>query len=320
MVQTCPNCGSPNREGYRFCSTCGARLDAPEAAQPDQVGDASATPQYTVQSWEEKVVSDPASNVAGGPAVPETPAYPARSVPSPPPPYASTAAGYEARDMPPVEADRKGEATYAPYTESAARHIESGPANRSWLVPVIVVSGLLLVLLAGMAIFLFFSPNNVTVSSPDSRGGLAAVPTPTQTCPMPQNPTPEDEVKHVVCVSNEEQIKALKELNTEILKGSRTGSALNENIELVEQLKQKRLYGEPVNLQLDILAVQVDGDKATIKTYEVWTVTFYKLDDSTVVQTRGPDKYNETYHLVKQDGKWLIESVDFVPLTPSPGD
>jgi hypothetical protein len=212
-----------------------------------------------------------------------------------------------------VEADRKGEATYAPYTESAVGHVERSAANRSWLVPVIVVSGILLVLLGGTALYLFFSPSNITVGDPIEA-------TPTQVCSIPQNPTAEDEIKYVVCVSNEEQIKALKELNTEVLKGSRTGRALEENIELVEQLKSKQLYAIPVNQQLDILDVKVEGDRATVKTYEVWLVSFYALADDKLVQTRGPDKYNETYHVVKQNGKWLIERVDFVSLTPSPGD
>jgi hypothetical protein len=182
-------------------------------------------------------------------------------------------------------------------------------------MPVIVVSALLLVLLAGTTLYLLLSPRNASSTSPDPRE-LGA----TSACPLAQRPTPEDEVKHRVCISNEEQIKALRDLDTEILKGSRTGQALEENIGLVEHLRKQHLYGEPVNLQLDILEVKIDGDQATVKTYEEWTVTFYNRSDNKVVQTRGPDKYNETYHLVKADGKWLIERVDFVALTPGPTD
>src|SRR5688572_8478858 len=117
MVQTCPNCGSPNREGYRFCSTCGAALSSAGETQPGQSRATSNASKYTVQSWEEKVVGDPAAPTAEGLAIPTPPAYSTPSVPPPPTrQYASTSGGSEASDLPPIEADRKGEATYAPYT------------------------------------------------------------------------------------------------------------------------------------------------------------------------------------------------------------
>lgn len=305
MVQTCPNCGSPNKEGYRFCSTCGQRLDLPGNKEPLSAGADSAPPTFAVQSWEgEGGGQEP--KPASQPALTPPPPYVAPRVPSPPPPATqSSASSAPRRDLPPVELDRKGEATYAPYTEEAVRHVEKGQGNRTWLMPAVVVAGMLLMLLAGAAVFLFFSPGNITIQSPGA-GGRGA--------------TPEEEVKQVVRASNEEQIKAWRELNTEVLSGTRTGAFLAENVALVEQLKKNKIYGVPVNHQLDILDVKIEGDKATVKTLEVWSVTFHHQSDNTVMETRGPDKYNETYHMVKKEGKWLIEQVDFVPLTPTPGE
>ena len=53
----------------------------------------------------------------------------------------------------------------------------------------------------------------------------------------------------------------------------------------------------------------------------MWTVTFYTKSDGKIVLATGPDTLQETYYLVKQDGKWLVNSLDIqkenVPGTPS---
>jgi hypothetical protein len=163
MTQSCPNCGSLNREGYRFCSTCGARNAALDVQTPDNL-EPSAPSRYAVQSWEDAPVASPRTDSAGvftPPQLPGTSIEPSVPLPPPPAPAYTTRQPYDARDLPPLGADRPREATYAPYTETAVRQIERSEGNRSWLMPVVMLSGLLLVVLAGAALYLlYFTPGN----------------------------------------------------------------------------------------------------------------------------------------------------------------
>jgi hypothetical protein len=246
MLQSCPNCGSPNQQGYRFCSKCGANLDAAAAGQK--------------------------APLSGPP-----PALPAQNI-----------------DL------------------TRAADAPTSPRRRSWGLPAVAVSGALLLVLAGIALYFTFASGTRTLNvSENEPPGLE------QRCPKTGETSEEAELKRVICISNEEQIWAMSKLNTEVLKGSRTGRALEENIDEVEKLRKHNIYGEPVNLELKFLDVKIEGEKATVKTYERWMVSFYQQNDKKLVQKLGPDAYNETYHMVKLDGKWLIERVDFVPQTPT---
>jgi cobalamin biosynthesis Mg chelatase CobN len=163
MTQSCPNCGSLNREGYRFCSTCGTRnpvLDAPAASAAETAG----TPAYAVQSWDDEQQDVARTDSLGAYVPPQVPGSVSPSLATPSAsssqaPYGPRGA-YDARDLPPIEADRPREATYAPYTETAVRQIERSEGKRSWLMPVVVLSGLVLIVLAGVALYLYVTPGN----------------------------------------------------------------------------------------------------------------------------------------------------------------
>jgi hypothetical protein len=88
---------------------------------------------------------------------------------------------------------------------------------------------------------------------------------------------------------------------------------------MVQELKQKNMYAVPENKRLDILDVKVEGDSATVRTLEVWTVTFYKSGDNTPIQSKGPDTLTETYYMVKQNGAWYVSRlvIDQNPGTPT---
>ncbi|MEO5951534.1 MAG: hypothetical protein ABIQ44_03610, partial [Chloroflexia bacterium] len=125
-----------------------------------------------------------------------------------------------------------------------------------------------------------------------------------------------DGLKALICQSNNEQITAWQKLDTEILKGTRTGQALEENIQAVQDLQSKEMYAVPDNKSLEFGDVTMNDTTATAKTVEVWTVIFYSKTDNKKVLSQGPDTLREVYHFVKQDGKWLISSVDIVPNAP----
>ena len=274
MAQICSQCGAPIKEGHRFCSNCGASA----AASPPQ---AASTP--PVEPAEERIVSfDPsATPTLYGPQRP------------PPPPPPRDAAPPRAATMRP---DAREGGMYVPYGEEAKTQLETPSSPRSRVIPAIIISAIVLAGLIGLTAFLLMGQKPVT--------SLA-------NCNLPANPTEEDRVKQVVCVSNEEQIQAWRELDVEVLRGSRTGAVLEENIKYVENLKARNLYAVPVLGSLEVREVKITGDTATVSTVETWSVTFYNRQDNSVAEAQPAQTLAETYYMVKQNGKWLVERLDF---------
>jgi hypothetical protein len=330
MSQNCPNCGTVNRSASRFCSNCGAALaalavDGPNVSDaqqgeaqgtapegPSEPGVASGAPPregvaegatYVVRRWEGEPDPSPseAPTLPIGASTSADEAFPAYI----PPPLPTRQRQEE--QLEPGLAVRRGGEAYAPYSAEAVASIEDSRRGRSWLVPVIVVAALSLGLLGAVSGYLLLQGRG---TSPQAVSGQ---PTKTGTGPMdplPPNASEEDKVKQVVRQSNEEQITAWRELDTEVLKGTRIGDVLKENIEMVEALKAHGMYAIPENQRLDILEVKIQGDTATVRTIEVWTVSFYKRSDNSLIEAKGPDTFTETYYLVKQDGKWMVNKLD----------
>lgn len=330
MSQTCPKCGSPVLAGHRFCANCGqAMVSDASAPQASTAQGATQPVTYTVQRYEG--VASPAQ----APAAPEnalaaddpyrafvppvtTPnsgtgansssVWAPRSttttgaIPPPPPPshdyelpQAGTGTSAYGNYAPPPSA-RAQPGAYMPYDADAVRPLEKPTPQRSWLLPVVLASAAVLLLLALGSGYLLWSNNKNVAPSP-------------MTSTLPSDASEEAKVQEVVRISNEEQIKALRDLDIEVLKGTRVGQVLDENIQMVQMLQSRGMYAVPVNESLQFVDVKVQGDRATVHTVEVWTVTFYKKSDNTVVQKNGPDKLNETYFLVKQNGKWMIDQL-----------
>lgn len=132
-------------------------------------------------------------------------------------------------------------------------------------------------------------------------------------------PQEEEQLRETIRVSNDEQIKAWRDLDTEVLKGTRLGDVLKENIDMVEMLRQNNMYAVPVIQRLDFVDIKVNGDTATVRTIETWTVTFYNKDTKDVVQKNGPDTLHETYHMIKQNGKWMVRELEIEESPAAPG-
>jgi len=158
------------------------------------------------------------------------------------------------------------------------------------------------------------------------QGGLAPSGTP-QPFVLPQHVTlpcqavaggsVEQEIVYTVCRSSEEQITAWHDLNIDILRGTRTGAELENNIKQIRTFQAKNQYADPKLHELIILSVNQDGKTATVTTSEIWSVTLYSKVDNAVLEKTGPTTYPETYHMVNQDGKWLLEKVDIFQPTPA---
>jgi hypothetical protein len=340
MTQPCPQCGSPNEGLHKFCSTCGARLSsepsAPQTPSPPDGPDANnlytippqgsapasysttpalsaenvevsptpITPSYVVKRSESDFPVGDTGNPAPTPTLPmsdyQAPA-PAPYTP-PPAPNSQQYTGYQGYAA--GASSSKEGATYAPYTPESVAVLEKPKDQRSWLMPVIAVAAVVLLALVAVSGYL-------VLNTSENQGILGGVrdTSATQSADnqLPVGASEEDKVRAVIGQSNENQIKAWKDLDEQILHINYTGQALRENIDMVRQLKANSLYAIPVNERLDILDVTIDGDRATAHTLEVWTVTFYSRADNEKFETRPAETLEETYYLVKQDGAWRIE-------------
>ena len=214
--------------------------------------------------------------------------------------------------------------TYVPYTPEVTKHLEGKTSARPWLIPSVIVGVVLLLIVGSVGGFLVLNGQKagiplVTASPTDGPTGQLS------TCAELLSKSKsggtvtdnEDGLKALICQSNNEQIQAWRELDTEVLKGTRTGQALSENIQAVQDLQNKEMYAVPDNKSIEFGEVVMNGDTATAKTVEVWTVIFYSKSDNRKVLSQGPDTLREVYHFVKVDGKWLINSVDIVTGSPS---
>ncbi len=335
--QTCPNCGWLNRASNRFCSNCGASMVPP--ADGSTTANAGSTPPtagdtqpvtYVVQRWnnptpdaEATAPAPPASGFVPPDATPQASTIPIAPPPVPPySPYGGATTDFSA--TPPTSSTAQTQAnpttggTYVPYSADAAQQLQAGTPRRPWLVPAVVIGALALLVLVGVSGFLVLNGKQASPSSSASAQGCSGLAG--QTNSSDQNTV----LKAIICQSNDEQIQAWHDLNTDILKGTRTGAALSDNIEAVQELQAKKMYALPVNKSIKFGDISATGNTATVKTEEIWSVTFYNKDNGQTVLTQGPDTLQELYHFVKQNDKWLISSVDIVQTnvpnpSPSPG-
>lgn len=347
MTRQCPNCGSPAQASHRFCSNCGySQVSAPTlpvtplgpdapAPQATSTGETATNGApavtYVVQRYDTATTGSetPPAPVPDG-SIPvravgsdrESHSYPAFVPPPIPGEQARIQAETPRGAIPPPPPSRNfdlgqmgsGSSTYgnfsaasgprlqggafAPYEGAAIRQLDRQGSQRAWLMPVLIAGIAALVLLSLGGAYLLLDRQQPT------------------TLNLAQE---EDLLKETVRVSNEEQIKAWRELDTEVLKGTRVGDVLTENIDMVEMLRQNNMYAVPVLQRLDFVEVKVNGDTAIVRTIETWSVTFHNRDTNETVRKNGPDTLRETYHMVKQNGKWMVRELEIEESPAEPG-
>jgi len=343
MTKTCPNCFSPNVETNKFCFNCGTPLAAVAASTPPASPGAETPAGGPGQLWGPpptsyvvKTTSD-AEVPSGDPQAPTMPMStlapsPSGGAPTPTQYFASEGAsgqvgpstGYQG--YVPGASSRKEGAAYMPYSAGSAATLDKPKESRSFLMPIIIGAGAVLVVLAIFSGWLVFNNNNKQPANNPVAAGQSPSPVPTaaaQATKVPANAPETDKVKEVIVNSNNEQIQAWRDLNSDILKGTRTGQVLTEQQQMVQQLKDNNMYAIPVNVELTFLDAKVNGDTATVRTKEVWNVTFFRKADNKKIESRGPDTLTETYSLIKDKatGKWLINKLVFDSengMTPTP--
>lgn len=290
--------------------------------------DPARTPSFAVRSWEQPQGADAverdstASSYTTDAEAPEPYRSPERDVlAGDVVPGDSALRHTPTADSPSGERERPGEATYVPYVKEVAIGLEKEKSNTSWLIPTIAAAGILLALLVGITIYLLAANPTRTPGSQLASGQdlppQSSTPQPfvlpqqvSLPCKAPRDSSVEQAIVYTVCRSSEEQITAWRDLNTEILSGTRTGVELENNIKQIRLFQANKQYADPKLHQLIILSLTQDATTATVTTSEIWSVTTYRSVDNAIVQQTGPTTYSETYHMVNQNGKWLLDKVD----------
>ena len=315
MVQNCPRCGTPNTAGHRFCSNCGApqtvpgagsttsntaapstsgtftvrAVDDAGAADNVQLGDAAA-PEGLAQAGDDRAPMPGSRQPMSGEVTPSSGIGR---------PMTSAVPG----DLPPNAGERPGQATYVPYSNEATRQLDKQTSGNAWLVPTIAIAAVLLALLVAATLYLLFNTGS------GSNGAGASNQTVSLPCTLPAAATVEQQIIYTVCRSSEEQIQAWRDLNPDVLRGTRTGKDLDDNLRKIAEFKANNQYADAVLHQLVVTALNHDEQSAVVETSEVWSVTYYNKADNSVVQKSERVRYSETYSLVKQSDKWYVQGV-----------
>ena len=336
MTQPCPNCGTLNDSSHRFCSNCGTALtpSAPTGEPPVSTS-GFRSPEIDATLNPDPFPSYVVKRAEGDPVSPDSQPTMPYTIPVPPSqPYGATQRVQSPQPVPPPPSNyrmytpgrtggRDG-AAYLPYNAGTAAAVDKPQNQRSWLVPIIIGSAVVLLGLAVLSGYMVVSGMNKNGNVPVSqmppvtnRNGEEVTPGPTRT-PLPANASDEDKIREAIATSNENQITSWKNLDENILKKSYTGPALDDHIKQVEELKTRGMYAVPVNDSLKVLDVTPQGDKAIAHTLEVWTVTYYNKADNRAL-AKNSYTLNETYHFVKQNGGWYIENLEIQEVNGTPG-
>lgn len=64
--------------------------------------------------------------------------------------------------------------------------------------------------------------------------------------------------------------------------------------------------------RMDFHDVNIEGDKATVRTSEDWSYRWVDFRTSEEIEPLKDIHYEMLYHLIKKDDKWLVDSVEDV--------
>lgn len=148
----------------------------------------------------------------------------------------------------------------------------------------------------------------------------------TNTLHPSQNASPQQQAEIVAAIeaNNNAQIAALRNLDPTALDGKMSGPALTENQSEIQNLRSKGIYEDARLIKIDYQrAAMTDADHATIQTVEQWDSTLHALNGTGTSTPTPTQTLHETYRLVYNNGRWVVNQVDIKedpPPTLGPGD
>ena len=118
------------------------------------------------------------------------------------------------------------------------------------------------------------------------------------------------ELKTVIAKYNNAIIEAYKNQNFEHFMQVATDAEINKIGVIINSFRQADQIMEAELRKIDFQEIKTQGDKADVKTSEDWSYRWIDYKTGQEVEPLKNIHYEMLYHLIKKDGKWLVEKVE----------
>ena len=118
------------------------------------------------------------------------------------------------------------------------------------------------------------------------------------------------ELKTVIAKYNNAIIEAYKNQNFEHFMQVATDTEINKIGIIINSFRQADQIMEAELRKIDFQEIKTQGDKADVKTSEDWSYRWIDYKTAQEVEPLKNIHYEMLYHLIKKDGKWLVEKVE----------
>lgn len=120
------------------------------------------------------------------------------------------------------------------------------------------------------------------------------------------------ELKTVIAKYNNAIIEAYKNQNFEHFMQVATDKEINKIGIIINSFRQADQIMEAELRKIDFQEIKTQGDKADVNTSEDWSYRWIDYKTGQEVEPLKNIHYDMLYHLIKKDGKWLVEKVDAI--------
>lgn len=118
------------------------------------------------------------------------------------------------------------------------------------------------------------------------------------------------ELKTVIAKYNNAIIEAYKNQNFEHFMQVATDTEINKIGIIINSFRQADQIMEAELRKIDFQEIKTQGDKADVNTSEDWSYRWIDYKTGQEVEPLKNIHYEMLYHLIKKDGKWLVEKVE----------
>ena len=118
------------------------------------------------------------------------------------------------------------------------------------------------------------------------------------------------ELKTVIAKYNNAIIEAYKNQNFEHFMQVATDTEINKIGIIINSFRQADQIMEAKLHKIDFQEIKTQGNKADVNTSEDWSYRWIDYKTGQEVEPLKNIHYEMLYHLIKKDGKWLVEKVE----------
>lgn len=117
-------------------------------------------------------------------------------------------------------------------------------------------------------------------------------------------------LKIVIVKYNNAVIEAYKNQNFEYLKQVATEKEIDKIGIMISSFRQTDQIMKAEFHKIDFREIKIQGDKTDVRTSEDWSYRWIDYKTGQEVEPLKNIHYEILYHLIKKDGKWLVEKVE----------